>query len=194
MRTLIKGARVLDPGNVDGYKSILINGQTIEAVLDPADVMPENETDLKVIDAEGLLVVPGLMDIHVHLREPGHEYKETIATGAAAAARGGFTAVCAMPNTLPVNDNSQVTAFILGKAKAASRARAYPVGAVTKGSAGTQLSEIQDMQQAGIKAVFDDGRPVETPRSCAAPEYCRGLSIPVFVHAEDLSRERRCHE
>jgi dihydroorotase len=188
MRTLIKGARVLDPGNVDGYKSILINGQTIEAVLDPADVMPENETDFKVIDATGLVLVPGLMDIHVHLREPGHEYKETIATGAAAAARGGFTAVCAMPNTRPVNDNSQVTAFMLGKAKAAKGARVYPVGAVTKGSAGTQLSEIQDMQQAGIKAVSDDGRPVENAQIMRrALEYCRGLSIPVFVHAEDLS-------
>ncbi len=113
MRILIKGARVLDPGKQDGIKTILIEGQTIAAVLDPSDPVPGGEANLDVVNADGLVLVPGLMDIHVHLREPGHEYKETIATGTAAAARGGFTAVCAMPNTQPVNDNAQVTGFIL---------------------------------------------------------------------------------
>ncbi len=188
MRILIKGARVLDPGKQDGIKTILIEGQTIAAVLDPSDPVPGGEANLDVVNADGLVLVPGLMDIHVHLREPGHEYKETIATGTAAAARGGFTAVCAMPNTQPVNDNAQVTGFILEKARAAKGARVYPVGAVTRGSAGGHLAEIQDMQQAGIVAVSDDGRPVESAQVMRrALEYCNGLSIPVFVHAEDLS-------
>lgn len=188
MRTLIEGARVLDPGKLDGYKTILIEGHTIAAVLDPSDPVPGAGHDLIKIDARGLVLVPGLMDIHVHLREPGHEYKETIATGMAAAARGGFTAVCAMPNTRPVNDNAQVTAFILEKARAAKGARVYPVGAVTQGSAGTHLAEIRDMSLAGIRAVSDDGRPVENAQLMRrALEYCGGLSLPVMVHAEDLS-------
>ncbi|MFU8770200.1 MAG: amidohydrolase family protein, partial [Desulfotignum sp.] len=188
MRILIKGARVLDPGLIDGKKNILIDGPNIAAVLDPSDAPPGGEADIKIIDARGRVLVPGLMDIHVHLREPGHEYKETIATGVAAAARGGFTAVCAMPNTVPVNDNSQVTAFILDRARAAKGARVYPVGAVSKGSVGRNLAEIRDMQLAGIRAVSDDGRPVENAQLMRrALEYCNGLSIPVFVHAEDLS-------
>jgi dihydroorotase len=187
MQTLIKGARVLDPGTMDGYKDILIDGTMIAAVLDPSDAL-QKRADIRVINAGGLLLVPGLMDIHVHLREPGHEYKETIATGLAAAARGGFTAVCAMPNTVPVNDNSQVTSFILEKARLAAKAKVYPVGAISKGSAGTNLAEIQDMQLAGIKAVTDDGLPVENAQLMRrALEYCNGLSIPVFVHAEDTS-------
>ncbi|MFN2357117.1 MAG: amidohydrolase family protein, partial [Desulfotignum sp.] len=189
MQILIKGARVLDPGNIDEKKDVLIDGDQIATILDPSDTVSsgalpsETESsgaessgavpagavssgalpsgavpkdpataDIRVIDAAGLVLVPGLMDIHVHLREPGHEYKETIATGLAAAARGGFTAVCAMPNTVPVNDNSQVTTFILEKARQAKGARVYPAGAISKGSAGTNLAEIRDMQQAGIKA------------------------------------------
>ncbi|MCF8093341.1 MAG: amidohydrolase family protein, partial [Desulfotignum sp.] len=139
MQILIKGARVLDPGSMDGYKDVLIDGQKIAAVLDPSDKLSDPGADIRIIDAKGLLLVPGLMDIHVHLREPGHEYKETIATGVAAAARGGFTAVCAMPNTVRVNDKSQVTAFIVDKARAAKGAKVYPAGAVSKGSAGINL-------------------------------------------------------
>jgi len=175
MQILIKGARVLDPGNMDETKDVLIDGEQIAAILDPSDALPsgavssgtfppgagpQDTADIQVIDAAGLVLVPGLMDIHVHLREPGHEYKETIASGLAAAAKGGFTAVCAMPNTVPVNDNAQVTRFILEKAGLAKGARVYPVGAVSKGSAGSNLAEIQDMQQAGIIAVTDDGLPV----------------------------------
>ncbi len=149
MRILIKGARVLDPGKQDGIKTILIEGQTIAAVLDPSDPVPGGEANLDVVNADGLVLVPGLMDIHVHLREPGHEYKETIATGTAAAARGGFTAVCAMPNTQPVNDNAQVTGFILEKARAAKGARVYPVGAVTRGSAGGILPKYRICSRLG---------------------------------------------
>ncbi len=193
MRILIKGARVLDPGSVDEKKDVLIDGEQIAAILDPSDAspsgaVPEDTGDVQVIDAAGLVLVPGLMDIHVHLREPGHEYKETIATGLAAAARGGFTAVCAMPNTVPVNDNSQVTTFILEKARQANKAKVYPAGAISKGSAGTNLAEIRDMQQAGIKAVTDDGLPVANAQLMRrALEYCNGLAMPVFVHAEDIA-------
>jgi dihydroorotase len=193
MQILIRGARVLDPGNMDDKKDVLINGEQIAAILDPSDVspsgaVPEDTGDMQVIDAAGLVLVPGLMDIHVHLREPGHEYKETIASGLAAAARGGFTAVCAMPNTVPVNDNSQVTTFILEKARQANGAKVYPVGAISKGSAGTNLAEIRDMQQAGIKAVTDDGLPVANAQLMRrALEYCNGLAMPVFVHAEDTA-------
>ncbi|MFO7912859.1 MAG: dihydroorotase [Desulfotignum sp.] len=203
MQILIKGARVLDPGSMDEKKDVLIDGERIAAILDPSDALPsgavssgtlppgaglQDTADIQVIDAAGLVLVPGLMDIHVHLREPGHEYKETIASGLAAAAKGGFTAVCAMPNTVPVNDNAQVTRFILEKARLAKGARVYPVGAVSKGSAGSNLAEIQDMQQAGIIAVTDDGLPVANAQLMRrALEYCNGLSMPVFVHAEELS-------
>ena len=203
MQILIKGARILDPGSMDEKKDVLIDGGQIAAILAPSDVLPsgavssgtlpacaapEQTGEVQVIDAAGLVLVPGLMDIHVHLREPGHEYKETIASGLAAAAKGGFTAVCAMPNTVPVNDNAQVTSFILEKARLAKGARVYPVGAVSKGSAGTNLAEIRDMQQAGIKAVTDDGLPVANAQLMRrALEYCNGLSIPVFVHAEEIS-------
>ncbi|MCA1795765.1 MAG: dihydroorotase [Desulfobacteraceae bacterium] len=225
MQILIKGARVLDPGNIDEKKDVLIDGDQIATILDPSETVSsgalpsETESygaessgavpdgavssgalpsgavpkdpataDIRVIDAAGLVLVPGLMDIHVHLREPGHEYKETIATGLAAAARGGFTAVCAMPNTVPVNDNSQVTTFILEKARQAKGARVYPAGAISKGSAGTNLAEIRDMQQAGIKAVTDDGLPVANAQLMRrALEYCNGLAMPVFVHAEDIA-------
>lgn len=185
MMIRIKGARVLDPGNIDGQKDIIINDQYIEAVVDPEENL--SAPDIQTIDASGMTVVPGLIDIHVHLREPGHEYKETIETGLAAAARGGFTAVCSMPNTDPVNDNSQVTKFIINQAKELGLAKVYPAGAVTQGLLGKRLAQIYDMKQAGIVAVTDDGRPIENSNMMRrALEYCKGLDIPVFVHAEDL--------
>lgn len=189
MQILIKGARVLDPGNVDALKDILIKDGLIDQLLDPVSDTTSYETgDSRVIDASGMVVTPGLMDIHVHLREPGQEYKETIETGLSAAVRGGFTAVCSMPNTSPVNDNSQVTRFIIDQAKKAGTAKVFPTGAITTGSSGTSLSEIYDMKQAGIVAVTDDGRPLENANLMRrALEYCNGLDFPIFVHAEDLS-------
>ena len=124
MKMLIRGARVLDPGKIDGIKDLLIEDGLIKEVLDPGSVSSDQGgqgQDCQEIDAHEKIVVPGLIDIHVHLREPGFEYKETIQTGAAAAARGGFTTVCAMPNTSPVNDNAQVTRFILEQAKKAGK-------------------------------------------------------------------------
>jgi dihydroorotase len=191
MQILIKGARVLDPGNLDTKKDILIKDGRIGALLDPTDQAgpdPSGGSNIQVVDASGMIVVPGLIDIHVHLREPGHEYKETIESGLKAAARGGFTAVCSMPNTKPFNDNSHETSFIINKGKAAGAAKVYPAGAISQGSAGTSLAEIHDMQQAGIKAVTDDGLPVESSQLMRrALEYCKGLNIPIFVHAEDKS-------
>ncbi len=190
MQILIKGARVLDPGSIDGQKDILIQDGLIHAIVDPGAESPGvngPEPGLEVIDAGGMILVPGLIDIHVHLREPGQEYKETIETGLQAAARGGFTAVCSMPNTVPVNDNSQVTQFILQRARELGLSRVYPTGAITRGSKGQTLAEIYDMQQAGIVAVTDDGRPLENSNLMRrALEYCKGLDIPIFVHAEDM--------
>ncbi len=185
----IKGARILDPRNIDAKKDIIIKDHLIHAIVDPEYVDPEHkdtEPDIHIIDATGKILVPGLIDIHVHLREPGQEYKETIETGLRAAARGGFTSVCAMPNTNPVNDNSQVTRFIIQRGKEIGLSRVYPTGAVTQGLKGQALAEIYDMQQAGIVAVTDDGKPVENSNLMRhALEYCKGLNIPVFVHAED---------
>lgn len=190
MQIQIKGARVLDPGNIDGKKDIRINNGLFEAIVDPVADGPDNDPggDVHIIDATGMVVVPGLIDIHVHLREPGHEYKETIETGLTAAAGGGFTAVCSMPNTSPVNDNSQITEFIINKASELGLSKVYPTGAISQGSMGTTLAEIYDMQQAGIVAVTDDGKPLENSNLMRrALEYCKGLNIPVFVHAEDTS-------
>ncbi len=185
MRMLIKGARVLDPGKIDEKKDILINDNIIEDIL-PPDASAVS-SDIQIIDARNMVVVPGLIDIHVHLREPGHEYKETIETGVMAAAKGGFTAVCSMPNTSPVNDNSQVTKFIINRAKEIGCSKVYPAGAITSGSKGQTLAEIYEMKEAGAAAVTDDGLPVENSNLMRrALEYCKGLDMPVFVHAEDL--------
>jgi len=188
-RIRIKGARVLDPGNIDARKDVIIKDHLIEAIVDPGYDWEENEIKpgLEIIDARKMVVVPGLIDIHVHLREPGQEYKETIETGLLAAARGGFTAVCSMPNTDPVNDNSQVTEFIINRADELGLSRVYPAGAMTHGSLGKTSAEISLMKQAGIVAVTDDGKPLEDSKLMRQTlEYCKELGIPVFVHAEDL--------
>jgi dihydroorotase len=155
---LLKGGRVVDPVNgVDGTRDVLIENGVIAAV-----GMDLPAGSAQVVDVAGLVVTPGLIDMHVHLREPGQEHKETIATGAASAVAGGFTAVACMPNTDPVNDQASVTQFMLKRAAEAGLARVYPIGAVTIGSKGETLAEIADLKAAGCVAVSDDGKPVLT--------------------------------
>ncbi|MFO8111302.1 MAG: dihydroorotase [Desulfosalsimonadaceae bacterium] len=190
MQILIRQGRVIDPGKMDRVADIWISNGKISAIR-PVDSAAEQDdgpgfsADIE-IDASGCIVAPGLIDMHVHLREPGHEYKETIETGIKAAAAGGFTAVCCMPNTSPVNDNSQITRYIIDKAASFRSVRVYPVGAVSVGLEGRQMAEIVDMRDAGIVAVSDDGRPVANSLLMRrALEYARGAGIPVISHCED---------
>ena len=150
--------------------------------------------DVRVIDVRGKWVVPGLIDLHAHLREPGQEYKEDIATGTRAAAAGGFTAVCAMPNTTPPNDTRAVTELIVRRAREVGAVRVYPIGAITKGLAGETLAEMAELKEAGSVAVSDDGRPVMNAELMRrALEYARTFGLPIVQHGEDLdlSRGRR---
>ncbi len=183
----IKGAKVVDPGNINAQKDILIENGLIKDILDPSVSDNDFPSDIKIINAKGMILTPGLIDMHVHLREPGHEYKETIETGTKAASRGGFTTICSMPNTNPVNDNSQVTDFIIRQAEKAGYSKVLPVGAISQGLKGQALAEFGDMKKAGICAVTDDGQPVENPNLMRkALEYAKGLDLPVLSHAEDL--------
>lgn len=185
MRIRISGGRIIDPGRTDMVGDVVLADGRIVALVPEGEAPPAADEE-RVVDARGRLVVPGLIDIHVHLREPGHEYKETIASGAAAAAAGGFTAVCAMPNTVPVNDNGQVTRFIREQAAAAGAARVYPVAAVTRGQAGRELCEFAELKAAGAVAFSDDGLPVAGSRMMRlALEYARGFDMPVISHCED---------
>ena len=188
MKILIEGGRVIDPANnVDGVLDVLIEDGRIAAVgppRSPRDAAPPD----RVLDAREKVVCPGFVDIHVHLREPGREDKETIATGTRAAARGGFTAVCPMPNTNPINDNAAVTRSIIERAAASACVRVWPVGAASVGSRGESLAEIGAMKQAGIVAVSDDGKPIATAKLFRqVMEYCRDLGLPVIDHCEDSS-------
>jgi dihydroorotase len=186
MRLLISNGYIIDPtqGQNSG-KSLLIESGRIKGMLNHGDDAPE---DCAVFDATGLIVAPGFIDMHVHLREPGQEYKETIATGAAAAAAGGFTSVCAMPNTDPVNDSPAVTRFIIEQAVRARSANVFPIGSITKGSKGDELAEMGEMKRAGIVAVSDDGRPVPSAGVMRrAMEYACGFDLPVVDHCEDRS-------
>ncbi|MBX3343903.1 MAG: dihydroorotase [Nitrospira sp.] len=183
MTLLIQGGHVIDPGRVNGVADVLINNGTIAAV-GPNLAVPAGAT---VIPAAGRLVVPGFVDLHVHFREPGFEYKETIQSGTDAAVAGGFTSVCAMPNTNPVNDNQAVTELMLERAKAAGTARLYPIGAITKRSEGKELAEIGDLRRAGCVAISDDGKPVMNSLVMRrAMEYARAFDVPVVDHCEDL--------
>lgn len=183
MTLLIQGGHVIDPGRVNGVADVLIENGTISAV-GPALKAPTGAT---VIQAKGQLVLPGFVDLHVHFREPGFEYKETIESGTAAAVAGGFTTVCAMPNTNPVNDNQAVTEFMLERAKAAGNARLHPIGAITKRSEGKELAEIGDLRRAGCVAISDDGKPVMNSLVMRrAMEYARAFDVPVVDHCEDL--------
>jgi dihydroorotase len=185
---LIKGGRVIDPSQqIDRKADLLIeDGRVALIVQDPlADSLLGDGAE--VFDATGLIVAPGFIDLHVHLREPGEEYKETIASGAASAVAGGFTSICAMPNTKPVNDNASVTRFIIDKAREARLARVYPVGAITRESKGEELAEMAEMKQAGAVAVSDDGRPVMDSQVMRhAMEYARDHGLIVVDHCQDL--------
>src|SRR6478735_142325 len=181
-RLLIKNARVIDPASHhDGVADVWIEDGVIKGV-----GVGLNASGAEVIDATGMIVAPGFIDMHVHLREPGFEHAETIETGSRAAAAGGFTSVCCMPNTQPVNDNATVTNYIRAQANRHAIVRVYPIGAITKGSAGEELSAIASMKEAGAVAISDDGRPVMNARVVRrAMEYSRSLDLPLIEHCED---------
>ena len=183
-KRVLKGGRVVDPVNGrDGIFDVLIDGDRIARV--GRDLLVDDGVLVTEIPS-GLVVCPGLIDMHVHLREPGQEHKETVATGTAAAVAGGFTAVACMPNTVPVNDNAGVTEFILKKAAAANLARVYPIGAVSRGQLGEQLADIAELKQAGCVALTDDGKPVATAMLMRrALEYARMFDMPVIEHCEE---------
>jgi dihydroorotase len=191
MLTRIEGGRIIDPGNRDGVGDIWIEKGRIIRIILHDDVAPQPEPKkigpVRVIGAAGKIVVPGLIDMHVHLREPGHEYKETIETGCRAAAAGGFTTICSMPNTHPVNDNRQVTEFILRQAEKAGLVRVLPVGAISKGLEGHYLCEYGELKEAGVVAVSDDGKPViNSLLMRRAMEYAQGFGLFIISHCEDL--------
>ncbi len=183
MSIVIKGGRVIDPGRFVGVADVLIDDGKIVAV-GPGLSAPVGS---RTIHAEGKLVVPGFVDLHVHFREPGFEYKETIQSGSAAAVAGGFTTVCCMPNTSPVNDNQAVTEFILERARLAGLANVLPIGAITKGSEGKELAEIGDLRRSGCVAISDDGKPVMNSLVMRrAMEYALAFDLTVIDHCEDL--------
>lgn len=181
-RLLIKNGRVVDPASgLDGPRDVLIENGRIAAV------EAEIEAAAEVFDATGCVVSPGFLDIHVHLREPGIEHAETIETGARAAAAGGFTSICCMPNTIPVNDSPTVTSFIVERARRYAPVNVFPIGAITQESKGERLAEIGAMKSAGIVAISDDGRPVMNSRVMRrAMEYAASFGLTVIDHCEDL--------
>ena len=181
----IEGGRLIDPeAGIDEPRDLLLENGTVRAIDKPGAFRSADVA--RRIDARKCWVVPGLIDLHCHLREPGYEYKETVATGTAAAVAGGFTAVACMANTNPANDSAAVTRFIIERATEAGLARVYPIGALSVGLAGERLAEIGEMRGAGIVAVSDDGKPVaDAGLMRHALEYCAMFAIPVIDHAED---------
>jgi dihydroorotase len=188
-RLLLKGGRVLDPaGGLDARRDVLLEGGRVAAVDDRIE-----PGVAKVVDVSGLVVAPGFIDMHVHLREPGGEDAETIHTGTLAAAAGGFTAVAAMPNTDPVNDDQSITQFVVREAARRGVVRVHPIGCVTKGMAGEELAQIGDLVDSGCVAVSDDGRPVHSGLIMRrALEYCRIFGIPVIDHCEEPTLSAGC--
>jgi dihydroorotase len=190
---LIRGGRVIDSSaNLDGVMDLLIDaGKIVSVGGDAAETAWQREgstlyTPLEVIDAHGLLVVPGLIDIHTHLREPGYEYKESIESGSAAAVAGGFTAIACMANTNPVNDDAAVTEYILDKARAVGLVQVFPIGAISVGLAGERLAEIGELNQAGVVGISDDGKSVMNSQLMRrALEYAGMFGLPVISHCED---------
>ena len=186
-RILIHGGRLVDPAqDLDGPFDVLIEDGLVAEVA-PGLAASGEVGDAELLDAGGLVVTPGLLDIHVHLREPGQEYKESIESGTRAAVAGGFTAVACMANTDPVNDTPSVTEHMLREADRSGHCRVYPVGAVSKGLLGDQLAEIGEMKKAGIVAISDDGRPVENPELMRrALMYAQQVDLPLVQHAQDM--------
>jgi dihydroorotase len=185
---LLRGGRVIDPSRqFDDVADVLLRDGSVVEVGGGIG----NPDDAAIIDAAGLVVTPGLIDLHVHLREPGQEHKETIASGARAAAAGGFTAVCAMPNTDPPVDDPAAVGYVRAAGLRAGAARVYPCGAVSIGQKGERLTEIGEMIAAGAVAITDDGRPVATAGLMRlALEYARTFDIPVASHCEDTTLSR----
>src|SRR5438270_5678832 len=183
-RLLIKNGRVIDPASgLDATADLAIEDGRIAARGAELDFI-----GAQVFDASGLVVAPGFIDMHVHLREPGIEHAETIETGARAAAAGGFTTICCMPNTAPVNDSATVTSYIVQRAREVAIVNVFPIGAITKGSLGEELAAIGSMREVGIVGISDDGRPVMNARIMRrAMELARTLDIPVIDHCEDLN-------
>ncbi len=179
---LIRNSTIIDPSqSLEAKRDLLIRNGLV------AEIAESISADgAETFDATGLIVAPGFIDLHVHLREPGFEYKETIESGARAAVAGGFTSVCCMPNTKPINDNSSVTSFIVEQARRANLANVFPIGAITQGSKGEQLAEIGEMKSAGIVAISDDGKPVpDSGIMRRAMEYAADFNLPVVDHCED---------
>lgn len=186
MKLLIENGHLIDPSSgQNSGKNLLIENGRVVAWLGQNETAP---ADAEVFDATGLIVAPGFIDLHVHLREPGQEHKETIRSGCAAAVAGGFTSVCPMPNTSPVNDNAAITRFMIEQAEHAGLANVFPVGAITKSSDGAELAEMGEMKTAGAVAVSDDGRPVPNAGIMRrAMEYAKDFDLPVIDHCEDKS-------
>ncbi len=183
MKLLIKGARILDPSqNLDIEGDLLVEDGQIKGLEHEIPATPDTE----IIEARGCWLFPGLIDLHVHLREPGEEWKEDIASGTQAAVAGGFTAVACMPNTRPPNDSPEVTRYILSRAREVCRARVYPVACISQGQKGETLAPFGELKEAGAVAVSDDGRPVaDSGLMRLALEYARSFDLPVISHAED---------
>ena len=186
MKLLISNGHLIDPAAPENTgMSVLIEHGKVSAWLKPGEAAPEG---CEIFDAAGLLVSPGFIDMHVHLREPGQEHKETIASGCAAAVAGGWTSVCPMPNTDPVNDNAAITRYMIEQAERAGLANVFPIGAITKSSDGSELAEMGEMKAAGAVAVSDDGRPVPNAGIMRrAMQYARDFDLPVIDHCEDKS-------
>jgi dihydroorotase len=182
-KLIIRNGRVIDPASErDEIADLLIVDDAIAAVGHDLEAH-----GAETFDATGLVVAPGFIDIHVHLREPGFEHAETIESGSRAAAAGGFTSICCMPNTKPVNDSATVTSYIIDRARRNGIVNVFPIGAITKGSAGEELAAIASMKAAGAVAISDDGRPVMNARVMRrAMETARALNLPVIDHCEDL--------
>lgn len=184
MQILIKNGRVIDPASgTDRVSDLLVADGKIAGL--GADL---SAAGAEIFDATGMVVAPGFIDLHVHLREPGFEHAETIESGSRAAAAGGFTSICCMPNTKPVNDSATVTSYIVERARRYAAVNVFPIGAITKGSAGEELAAIGAMKVAGAVAISDDGRPVMNSRVMRrAMEFARSYDLPVIDHCEDLN-------